>query len=93
MFAVILKAGISLISRKTYYLGLGHSKSKFAQSINYFISFLGGKNIENCPPSKLILFIFMVCTRVEGVQYLWEILWKIKGLNYIKKKAETEIIR
>ena len=40
---------------KRYYLGLGRSKLKAAHPVNYFPWVLG-KNIENFPPSKLLLF-------------------------------------
>ena len=35
--------------------GLNRSKLKAAHPVNYFPEFLG-KNIKNCPPSKLFLF-------------------------------------
>ena len=40
---------------KTHNLGLGRSKLKAAQLFNHFPGFLG-KNVKNCPPSKLLLF-------------------------------------
>ena len=40
------------VSGKTHYLGLGNSKLKAAHPVNYFSGFWG-KNIKNCPPSKL----------------------------------------
>ena len=40
---------------KTHYLGKSAQKSKAAHPVNYFPGFLG-KNIKNCPPSKLFLF-------------------------------------
>ena len=40
---------------KTHYLGLGCSKLKAAHPMNYFPGFLG-KNLKNCPSSKLFLF-------------------------------------
>ena len=42
-----------------HYLGLGHSKLKAVHPVNYFSGFLG-KNIKNCPPSKLFLFTSLV---------------------------------
>ena len=40
-------------------MGLGHSKFKAAHSVNIFLDYLG-KNIKNCPPSKLFLFTSLV---------------------------------
>ena len=44
---------------KIHYLGLWRSKLKTAHLVNYFPGFLG-KNIKNCPPSKLFLFTSLV---------------------------------
>ena len=49
-----LKNNIFEVSRKSHYLGLGPSNLKAAHPVNYFPAFLG-KNIKNCPPSKLFL--------------------------------------
>ena len=38
-----------------HFLGKSAQKSKAAHPVNYFPGFLG-KNIKNCPPSKLSLF-------------------------------------
>ena len=38
--------------QRKHYFGFGPSKLKASNSVNYFSRFLG-KNIENCPPSKL----------------------------------------
>ena len=43
---------LNIYRQKAYYLG---SKLNAAHQVNYFRGFLG-KNIENCPPSKLLLF-------------------------------------
>ena len=46
-----------------HYLGLGPLKLNAAHPVNYFAGFLG-KNIKNCPPSKLFLSTSLhACTK------------------------------
>ena len=49
----------SKFPRKTNYLSSGFSKLKDTHPVNHFPGFLG-KIIENCPPSKLFLFISLL---------------------------------
>ena len=48
----------TLLPGTTHVLGLGHSKLKDAHPVNHFPGFWG-KNIKNCPPSKLIVLIYL----------------------------------
>ena len=52
---------ISKFSGKNTLFGIERSNSKAALPVNYFCGFLG-KNIKNCPPSKLFLFTSLSCS-------------------------------
>ena len=77
---IALKGGhFSKFPGKTHYSALGCSKLKVAHPVNYFPRFVG-KNIKNCPPSKLLSFTSLLYPRVLYMVYKYTFM----DFNHVK---------
>ena len=75
-------------TQSLYYLGLGRLKLKAAHPVNYFHGFWG-KNIKNCPPSKLFLFTSLITLVLGTPLRIFQTLFisTMHGYEYDKPMA------
>ena len=71
--------------KKKHYLGYGPQKLKATHPVEYFPGFFG-RNIKNCPPSKLFLFTSM--TMLKGT---WSYYSKFSFLFHLQNHHSKDV--